>query len=175
MILMGVAIWSHCTELAAHFEDDALRILVIVSDRGPELWALVQALALFFLLRVFYQPDPLHCMAGVMGSTISCDKVVYKAAMGVVTVSKYVRAPFGSFRNWCAVISSIEWFLKEYSLNDSSVASDFVAGIAQDLGLSAEQLVGNVRELRRILTEFTKESCGPRVEMRRWFTWTPHP
>jgi hypothetical protein len=149
-----------------------MRVLVLCSDKGVEMWGLAQALALYYKLRVHFQPDPLHGLAGILGHVIGCDPVVYAAAMGCVMVSKYLRAPFGSFRNWKAVQGSITFFLVNYGLDDPILSTEFYHGIAEDMGMTVEMLTNNLHELRRILTDFTEAACGCRVELRRWFTWT---
>jgi hypothetical protein len=127
---------------------------------------------LLWKLRTFYQPDPNHGLAGIMSSTVGCDKRVYAAAVGVVYCSKYIRAPFGSFKNWKAMLRGILWFLMHYSLSDAILDDEFTDDIGKDIGQSGAYLRENLEEYRRLLTEFTTSSCGPRVTLVRWFTWT---
>jgi hypothetical protein len=149
--------------------------LILFGDRGPDVWGLVQALALFFRLRIFYQMEPLHVLSGILPNTIKCDKEVYRAVVGVVYTSKYERAPFGSFKNWKAMLQSIVWFLKNYSLLDPLLHSEFAAAIGDDIGKYGNYLSEHLEELRRVLTDFTKSPCGPRVALLRWFTWNLRP
>ena len=69
------------------------------------------------------------------------------------------------------MLGSVKWFLDNYSLRDPMLEG-FIHGLATDLGVATADLSGNVRELRRVLTAFSEHPTGPKVELRRWLTWT---
>lgn len=164
------SIWAHSPEFGKKYAAK-LRILVIIGDKGPEVWALVQCCALFFAFRVMYQPDPLHGLGGILGQCVNTDKVYYAVAMGVCYVSRYTRAPFASHKFLKAAQAAVLWFLKYYHLDDPMLA-DFISGFADDLDMSPERLRTDWAKLRQILREFAHHPAGPRVELRRWLTWT---
>ena len=105
------SVWAHSTQILKSYSG-IIRIIVIIADKsGPEVWALVQVMAVYFGFRIFYQPDPLHGLGGILGQTVNTDPIYYSVAIGVVYVSKYTRAPYGSHKFLKAVQAAVIWWL----------------------------------------------------------------
>ena len=163
------SVWAHSTQIMKSYAG-TIRVLVIIADKGPEVWALVQVMAVYFGFRIFYQPDPLHGLGAILGQAINTDPVYYSVAIGVVYVSKYSRAPYGSHKFFKAAQAAVVWWLKYYHVDDPLI-EEFVFGFAEDLDESVDGLRQNWARLRRILREFSIHPSGPGVELRRWLTW----
>ena len=112
-----VARWMFSAELTPSYSG-TIRVIVIIADHGSEIWACVQAMATLFYFRVLYLPDPLHAWSLVFANGVRRFKVYTKVALAMVTVSKYMRAPFGSGKMWSAVLRSITFLLENYSMKD---------------------------------------------------------
>ena len=68
---------------------------------------------------------------------------VFNAVLQIVTITKYMRAPYGSGRFWSELKDTLRIFLKVRRLQDHPLMDQFAADIANDHGFR-----GDVKTIR---------------------------
>ncbi len=93
------------------------------------------------------------------------------SVMDYMVVLKYRRAPFGGGRFWQQARETISLLLDNIrDLALHPVVQSFVPGLARDAGLPAEDF-DSPGTIAQVLAVLVNSPIGPRVEMRRWWTF----
>jgi hypothetical protein len=143
-----------------------LRVLVMVADEGSTGWSLFQYMASHLNLRCFFIRDPPHRLSNLFTNSLGTNRTVLTSVLQTLLVHKFRRAPFGGGKHWKGLKETLQLFLGEAG-SSHPFLDMYGEAIARDHDvpfMSANQVVVLLRE---VLTHH----MGPKVEMRRWFTF----
>ena len=156
--------WCLSPDLQAPWTPGLVHILSLTLDEGSPGWRVVQFLA-HSGARVMYHPDPAHRLTNMYINSMKATPVVWRMVQAVLLVHKYRRAPFGGGKFWAQAVGS----LTAMTSNGTSlhpVLEPFLSSIATELGVPVGLLMD---EPHRLLAGMACP-CGPKVELRRWWT-----
>ena len=160
----GEASWCLAEELS-NFGGSSVWILVLVSDEGA------QSVAMFFWLlgvahcRCILWRDPSHRLSNVFVRALQGVPTLRAHICDALALHKFRRAPFGTGRLFRECKETVALLLQRWE-ECHSLIEPFVPSIAADHGVSP-----GMENVRAALEEFCRRPLGPRVELRRWFTF----
>lgn len=145
----------------------AVRSLVFLADEGSTGYSLWWWLVYCGLRCMFFR-DPPHRISNLYVHSMRGVKQGIQAAMDVLLVHKYRRAPYGSGRFWREAKETIA-LVQKLGLRHP-IIHDFAPAIARDHGLSVDEALHDNKVMTRLLQSFSASGAGQRVETRRWWT-----
>ena len=143
----------------------AVWVLVLVGDEESTTQALFFWMAGQYSARIIFWRDPSHRLSNLFVRSLRAVPGLLAITGDHMVLHKYRRAPYGSGRFMKEAKETIALLLTQVE-KSSAIIGPYVEAIANDTGCEPN-LTAVVGELRR----FLRMAMGPRVEMRRWFTY----
>jgi len=148
-------------------EKTHVRILVLVADEGSTGWSMYQYMASWLKMRVFFIRDPPHRLSNMFTNAIGSVRPALAATLQTLVVHKFRRAPYGGGKHWKGLKETLSVFLREATGSHPMIdlfAEDICRDHRQAWTQSPSQVLG-------LLGKMLEVPMGPKVEMRRWFTY----
>ena len=140
-------------------------ILVFVADEGSTGSALFFWLVGCVRARCIFWRDPSHRTSDILVRTLGKVCGLSEIVCDILLLHKFRRAPYGTGRFFKECKETIALVVSRFD-QLIPLIEPFVPGIANDAGVEPE-----LGAIRSVLVKFCRMALGPRVEMRRWFTF----
>ena len=140
-------------------------VLVMVGDEGSTGQALFFWLVGQIRARVMWWRDPSHRLSNVFVRSLNSVLGLREHVCDILVLHKFRRAPYGTGRFLKALKETIALILRKWQYC-KQVVEPFREGIAADNGVEPD-----MDSIKALLEGFCRMALGPRVEMRRWFTF----
>ena len=161
----GSTRWCVPAALRAPWTPGLAHVLSLVADEASTGWSLYQYLAGPSHFRIMWHPDAAHRFTNCYLNAMRAVPQAFRMVHSVLLVHKFKRAPFGGGKFWREAQSAAK-ILANHGPTLHPLLEQYLAAIAQDLGVSALDLAEDPSQITAAMTD----NVGPRVEMRRWWT-----
>ena len=164
------AMWCLPMELWSSEGERKVRVLVMTCDEGSAGWSLFQYLAGFIGMRIHFIRDPPHRLSNLFTNALKAVRPVLDSTLQTLLVHKFRRAPFGSGKFWNGLKETLRTFLDAVRTIRHPMIQLLAENIANDHGLPLGSC-DNPKALMTAMRLMINAPIGPKVEMRRWFTF----
>jgi len=143
-----------------------VRVLVLVADEGSTGWSLYQYLASYLKYRVLFVRDPPHRISNLFTNALATVRPVLASTLQVLLVHKFRRAPYGGGKHWKGLRETLEAFL-----GDAAGGHPLLELLGPSIADDHRQPYHCTEQVVELLKSMLRVPMGPKVEMRRWFTF----
>ena len=119
----------------------------------------------FYHARAIWWRDPSHRLSNLFIRGLKGVKNLRNHVSDIMLLHKFRRAPYGGGRFFKELKETIALVLSRTQLAEALI-EPFITSIAYDHGCAPD-----FDSVTAVLRDFCRMSLGPRVEMRRWFTF----
>ena len=139
---------------------------MLVADEGSTGWSLYQYLASYLKYRVLFVRDPPHRISNLFTNALATVRPVLASTLQVLLVHKFRRAPYGGGKHWKGLRETLEAFL-----DDAAGMHPLLELLGPSIADDHRQPYHCTEQVVELLKSMLRVPMGPKVEMRRWFTF----
>lgn len=164
-----VSNWCLSIELQRRLHS-LVRVLVFAADEGSEGWSLFNFLANYVRMRIMFFRDPPHRLSNLFTNAMRTVPSVMISMLKIHVIHKYRRAPFGGGKFWRELQETLRLLL-DHSDHLHPMIDIYATAIARDHNMSPDRVANNPALLQELLRHMLVGPLGPKVELRRWWTF----